>query len=116
MDLEIHANPEYCHHFCMEIYHFDLNRKTLDLKRHMLDLKTGSLNLKRHILDLKPFLDLKRGIMVGNCDGFVGNRMLAPYAGEAKMLLEEGATVEQVDQVGGGGEVIQLMGCGLLLV
>ena len=28
--------------------------------------------------------------MVGNCDGFVGNRMLAPYAGEAKMLTEEG--------------------------
>ena len=28
--------------------------------------------------------------MVGNCDGFVGNRMLAPYAGEAKMVLEEG--------------------------
>ncbi|CAJ1399036.1 unnamed protein product [Effrenium voratum] len=40
----------------------------------------------------------KKCIMVGNCDGFVGNRMLAPYAGEAKMLLEEGATVEQVDQ------------------
>ncbi|CAJ1356747.1 unnamed protein product, partial [Effrenium voratum] len=30
----------------------------------------------------------KKCIMVGNCDGFVGNRMLAPYAGEAKMLLE----------------------------
>ncbi|CAJ1382173.1 unnamed protein product [Effrenium voratum] len=39
----------------------------------------------------------KKCIMVGNCDGFVGNRMLAPYAGEAKMLLEEGASVEQVD-------------------
>ena len=32
----------------------------------------------------------KKAIMVGNCDGFVGNRMLAPYAGEAKMVLEEG--------------------------
>ena len=34
----------------------------------------------------------KKAIMVGNCDGFVGNRMLAPYAGEAKMVLEEGRT------------------------
>ena len=33
-------------------------------------------------------------------DGFVGNRMLAPYAGEAKMVAEEGATVEQIDKVG----------------
>ncbi|CAE8736183.1 unnamed protein product [Polarella glacialis] len=39
----------------------------------------------------------KKTVMVGNCDGFVGNRMLAPYAGEAKMLWEEGATIEQID-------------------
>ncbi|CAE7292215.1 ehhadh [Symbiodinium sp. CCMP2456] len=39
----------------------------------------------------------KKAIMAGNCDGFVGNRMLAPYAGEAKMVLEEGASIEQVD-------------------
>ena len=31
-------------------------------------------------------------------DGFVGNRMLAPYAGEAKMVAEEGATIEQIDK------------------
>ncbi|CAE8669350.1 unnamed protein product [Polarella glacialis] len=41
----------------------------------------------------------KKTVMVGNCDGFVGNRMLAPYAGEAKMLWEEGATIEQIDAV-----------------
>jgi len=40
----------------------------------------------------------KKCVMVGNCDGFVGNRMIAPYAGEAKMLWEEGATVEQIDK------------------
>ena len=39
----------------------------------------------------------KRTVMVGNCDGFVGNRMLAPYAAEATLLVEEGATIEQVD-------------------
>lgn len=40
----------------------------------------------------------KKAVMVGNCDGFVGNRMLAPYAGEAKMVAEEGATIEQIDK------------------
>jgi 3-hydroxyacyl-CoA dehydrogenase len=40
----------------------------------------------------------KKAVMVGNCDGFVGNRMIAPYAGEAKMLFEEGATIEQIDK------------------
>jgi 3-hydroxyacyl-CoA dehydrogenase len=39
----------------------------------------------------------KKTVMVGDTDGFCGNRMLAPYAGEAKMLWEEGATIEQID-------------------
>merc|ERR1719469_1681695 len=41
----------------------------------------------------------KKAVLVGNCDGFVGNRMLAPYAAEAKQLVEDGATIEQVDGV-----------------
>mmetsp|Transcript_11728 Transcript_11728/g.31657 ORF Transcript_11728/g.31657 Transcript_11728/m.31657 type:complete len:755 (+) Transcript_11728:54-2318(+) len=41
----------------------------------------------------------KKAVLVGNCDGFVGNRMLAPYASQASHLLEEGATVEQIDSV-----------------
>merc|ERR1712024_268679 len=41
----------------------------------------------------------KKAVMVGNCDGFVGNRMIAPYAGETKMVAEEGATLEQIDRV-----------------
>jgi len=40
----------------------------------------------------------KKSVLVGNCDGFVGNRMLAPYASEAKQLVEDGATIEQVDR------------------
>ena len=36
---------------------------------------------------------------MGNCDGFVGNRMLAPYLREAEFLVEEGATPQQVDKV-----------------
>src|SRR5262249_50679429 len=39
----------------------------------------------------------KVGVLVGNCRGFVGNRMYGPYQREAQFLLEEGATVEQVD-------------------
>jgi 3-hydroxyacyl-CoA dehydrogenase len=41
----------------------------------------------------------KVGVMVGVCDGFVGNRMLYAYARQAAFLLEEGATPEQVDRV-----------------
>ncbi len=40
----------------------------------------------------------KIGVLVGNCFGFVANRMFFPYLREAQFVLEEGATVEQVDQ------------------
>jgi len=39
----------------------------------------------------------KVGVLVGNCRGFVGNRMFHPYMRESVFLLEEGATVEEVD-------------------
>jgi 3-hydroxyacyl-CoA dehydrogenase len=39
----------------------------------------------------------KVGVVVGNCFAFVANRMLAYYMREALLLLEEGATVPQVD-------------------
>jgi 3-hydroxyacyl-CoA dehydrogenase len=38
-------------------------------------------------------------VVVGNCFGFVANRMLAYYMREAYLLLEEGASVEQIDRV-----------------
>ena len=41
----------------------------------------------------------KVGVLVGNCDGFVGNRMLHGYIREAEFLLEEGALPQQVDKV-----------------
>ena len=40
----------------------------------------------------------KVGVLVGNCFGFVGNRMFWPYLREAQFVLEEGAGVEQVDR------------------
>ncbi|MBI1847180.1 MAG: enoyl-CoA hydratase/isomerase family protein [Candidatus Rokubacteria bacterium] len=38
-------------------------------------------------------------VLAGNCDGFIGNRMLHGYLREAEFLLEEGATPQQVDRV-----------------
>jgi 3-hydroxyacyl-CoA dehydrogenase len=40
----------------------------------------------------------KIGVLVGNCRGFVGNRMFGPYRREAQFLVEEGATVDAVDK------------------
>ena len=40
----------------------------------------------------------KVGVVVGNCEGFVGNRMMFPYMYEAQFMAEEGATPEQVDR------------------
>jgi 3-hydroxyacyl-CoA dehydrogenase len=38
-------------------------------------------------------------VLAGNCDGFIGNRILNFYSTEAEFLLEDGATPEQVDRV-----------------
>ncbi len=40
----------------------------------------------------------KVAVLAGNCHGFIGNRMLEPYFREAQFLVEEGASVEQVNQ------------------
>jgi 3-hydroxyacyl-CoA dehydrogenase len=39
----------------------------------------------------------KIGVLVGNCFGFVGNRMFGPYRRETQFLVEEGASIEAVD-------------------
>lgn len=41
----------------------------------------------------------KAGVLVGVCDGFVGNRMIFQYMRESEVLLLEGATPQQVDKV-----------------
>jgi 3-hydroxyacyl-CoA dehydrogenase len=40
----------------------------------------------------------KVGVLVGNCRGFVGNRMFGPYRREAQFLVEEGASIAAVDK------------------
>lgn len=37
-------------------------------------------------------------VLAGNCDGFIGNRILAIYGRECDFLLEEGATPWQIDR------------------
>ena len=41
----------------------------------------------------------KVGVLVGNCHGFVGNRMFHPYRREAQFLAEEGARPSDIDRV-----------------
>jgi 3-hydroxyacyl-CoA dehydrogenase len=40
----------------------------------------------------------KLGVVVGNCFGFVGNRMLYAYGREKELMMLEGAAPEQVDR------------------
>ncbi len=39
----------------------------------------------------------KLGVLVGNCFGFVGNRMFMVYINEVLFMLEEGASPRQID-------------------
>jgi 3-hydroxyacyl-CoA dehydrogenase len=40
----------------------------------------------------------KTAVVSGVCDGFIGNRMINQYSAQAMELLDEGASVEQVDR------------------
>jgi 3-hydroxyacyl-CoA dehydrogenase len=40
----------------------------------------------------------KVSVLAGNCDGFIGNRMLEKYFTEAAQLIEEGASPAKVDK------------------
>jgi len=40
----------------------------------------------------------KTAVVSGVCDGFIGNRMIEQYSRQAMFLLDEGASVEQVDR------------------
>ena len=50
------------------------------------------------VLDLSARIG-KTGVVVGVCDGFVGNRMLAPFWRQGDFLVEEGALPQDVDRV-----------------
>ena len=40
----------------------------------------------------------KNAVVSGVCDGFIGNRMINQYQREALLMLEEGASVQQIDK------------------
>jgi 3-hydroxyacyl-CoA dehydrogenase len=40
----------------------------------------------------------KTAVVSGVCDGFIGNRMVGPYARQAMRLVDEGATPQQIDR------------------
>jgi 3-hydroxyacyl-CoA dehydrogenase len=40
----------------------------------------------------------KTAVVSGVCDGFIGNRMVGPYARQAMRMVDEGATPQQVDR------------------
>jgi len=66
----------------------------------LLEIVRGKLTSKEVIatcMQLSKKLG-KVGVLVGNCRGFVGNRMFHPYRREAQFMVEEGAPVEVVDQ------------------
>ncbi len=58
---------------------------------------TVSANVLSSSLDVVKRIG-KIGVVVGVCDGFVGNRMLYAYRRQADFLLEEGALPAQVDR------------------
>ncbi|KAF4677362.1 hypothetical protein FOL47_001948 [Perkinsus chesapeaki] len=44
----------------------------------------------------------KVAVLVGNCDGFVGNRMLGPYGAEVRQMVEEGGDLSKFDAIATG--------------
>jgi 3-hydroxyacyl-CoA dehydrogenase len=66
----------------------------------LLEIVRGKATSKEVIVTAMALAKTLRkvGVLVGNCWGFVGNRMMLPYMREAQFLVEEGATPEQVDR------------------
>ncbi|MEN0106380.1 MAG: 3-hydroxyacyl-CoA dehydrogenase NAD-binding domain-containing protein [Pseudomonas sp.] len=65
----------------------------------LLEIVRGAKTAKA-VLDAALELGKRIGkvsVVAGNCDGFIGNRMLHTYVREARMLLLEGAYPHQVD-------------------
>jgi 3-hydroxyacyl-CoA dehydrogenase len=58
--------------------------------------KESSLEVINTCMQLSKKLG-KVGVLVGNCRGFVGNRMFGPYRREAQFLAEEGAGIPAID-------------------
>src|SRR5580693_7360305 len=66
----------------------------------LLEIVRGKASSKEVIATLMTLSKKlgKVGVLVGNCRGFVGNRMFGPYRREAQFLVEEGAGIAAVDK------------------
>lgn len=65
----------------------------------LLEIVRGE-NTSKAVLDAALALGNRIGkvsVVAGNCDGFIGNRMLSTYVREARMMLLEGAYPHQID-------------------
>jgi 3-hydroxyacyl-CoA dehydrogenase len=78
-------------------HHFFSPANVMKLMEIVRAAQTGSQTIATS-LKLSKKLN-KVGVVVGNCFGFVANRMLAYYMREGYLLLEEGAAVPQIDGV-----------------
>ncbi len=77
--------------------HFFSPANVMKLQENIRGAKSSPSTIKT-VMDIGKKLG-KNVVLAGNCDGFIGNRILQYYTGEAEFLLEQGATPEQVDRV-----------------
>ncbi|MEA2719632.1 MAG: 3-hydroxyacyl-CoA dehydrogenase [Candidatus Eremiobacteraeota bacterium] len=77
--------------------HFFSPANVMKLLEIVRGAKTSPQTIARALRIAKQLA--KVGVVAGNCDGFIGNRMLHNYTREAGFLLEEGASPKRVDKV-----------------
>ena len=77
--------------------HFFSPANVMKLQENVRGSKSSARTIAT-VMELGKILG-KVVVLAGNCDGFIGNRMLQYYTGEAEFLLEQGASPEQVDRV-----------------
>ena len=70
--------------------HFFSPANVMRLARNRARNKASSKEVIATCMQLSKKLG-KIGVLVGNCRGFVGNRMFDPIVREARFLVEEGA-------------------------
>lgn len=77
--------------------HFFSPANVMKLLENVRGSKTSD-EVKATVMNVAKRIN-KVGVMVGNCYGFVGNRMLHRRGAEATALVNEGASPQQVDKV-----------------
>jgi len=70
-------------------------------KMRLLEIVRGKRTANSAIADLLALgKKIKKvSVVAGNCFGFIGNRVFNHYGAESLLMIEEGATLEQVDKV-----------------